>query len=244
MKAKVYAAVTWKGGTGKTTLNVYFSKSMAQRGKKVLVIDLDSNCAISQCFGKVMQDVTSLEFLSGGWENFTGVIPAGDIDIIPGNIRNALMNNIMDTQLKISLKKSGVLEKYDYVVIDPPGTWGAHSRNAVFAADVLIIPGTCSRIDLEATRLFFSTLQDCCVDADCFVVMNAFNKKTSLPGIDEAYREAFGDFLIPEPIPYIQSLKKLTADVNYPVAAAVKKRLERFVDYVIKPETAEGGENA
>jgi hypothetical protein len=74
--------------------------------------------------------------------------------------------------------------------------------------------------------------------------MNAFNKKTSLPGIDELYREAFGDFLVPEPIPYIQSLKKLTADVNYQVAPAVKKRLERFVDYIEKPQTAQGGKNA
>jgi hypothetical protein len=35
-------------------------------------------------------------------------------------------------------------------------------------------------------------------------------------------------------IPYIKSLKKLTSDVNYTLQAAVKTRLNRFVDAIIK----------
>jgi hypothetical protein len=40
--------------------------------------------------------------------------------------------------------------------------------------------------------------------------------------------------LLPEPIPYIQSLKKLTSDINYPIQAATKNRLEKIIDTVIK----------
>ena len=224
---------SWKGGTGKTTLNVLTAETLAGRGKKVLIIDLDSNCAISQCYGQLLKDFTSMEFLSAAVENFQGIYKcAENIDIIPGNIKNVLLNNISDVQLKINLKRSGIVGRYDYIIIDPPGYVGSHTRNAVFAADVLVIPGTCSRIDFEATKLYFSELQQYGLDADTYVCMNAFSTKTNLPGIVELYQEEFGEFLIPDPVPFIASLKKLTNDVHYPLHAAVRKRLEAYVDYI------------
>jgi cellulose biosynthesis protein BcsQ len=209
-------------------------------GKKVLIIDLDASCAISQCFGKILQDITSMEFLSGNVENFAGIYEArANIDIIPGNIKNMLLNNIMDTQLKIALRRSGLAEKYDYIIIDPPGYWGAHLRNAVFAADVLVIPSNCSRIDFEVTRLFFDTLQDCGMEGkEVFVCINSYSTKQNLPGITDLYKNEFGDFLMPNAVPYIQSLKRLTDDVDYPLHAAVKKRLAAYVDCI----TGQGGE--
>jgi cellulose biosynthesis protein BcsQ len=229
---------SWKGGTGKTTLLVLIAEILAAWGKRVLIIDLDSNCAISQVYRQVLKDFSSMDFISGTGENFKGVYSAKkNIDIIPGSLNNMLLNNIMDRQLRINLKRAGYSDVYDYILIDPPGYWGAHTRNAVFSADTLIIPGACSRIDFEATRLYFKTLQQCCVEAETFVCINAFNAKANLPGIHEEYKNEFQGYLMAEPIPYIQSLKKLTSDVNYTLQAAVKKRMEIFVNTIIK----EGG---
>jgi len=223
-----------KGGTGKTTLTVMAANLLADAGKKVLVVDLDASCAASQCYGNILKDVTSMEFLSGNVENFQGVYRAREnIDIIPGNIRNMLMNNIMDHQLKVSLRKSGLAEKYDYVFIDPPGYWGAHLRNAVIAADVLVIPANCSRIDYEVTRLFFDTLQDCGLEGkEVFVCLNSYSEKSNLPGIVDLFKNEFADFFMPQAIPYIQSLKKVTDDVEYPIHPSVTKRLKPFVDCI------------
>lgn len=225
----------WKGGTGKTTLATLTAILLAARKKNVLLVDADSNMALSGVFGQVLKDFTSMSFLSGTGENFKGVYPVMEnIDIIPGDLKNMLLNNIMDRQLKINLKRAGYTEKYDFIIIDPPGYWGAHTRNAVFAADVLVIPGTCSRIDLEATKLYFRTLQQCYVETETLICVNAFSAKTNLPGIYEEYQAEFGDFLMAEPIPYIKSLKRLTSDINYTLQAAVKTRLDRFVDAITK----------
>jgi cellulose biosynthesis protein BcsQ len=220
------------------------AKIFAGRGKRVLVIDLDSNCAISQVFAQIaadlpMKDFTSMEFLSGNTEHFEGIYPAAPgIDIMPGNIKNILLNNVMDTQLKIRLKRSGLVEKYDCVIVDPPGYWGSHTRNAVFAADVLVVPGTASRIDFEATKLYFSELEQCGLEAETFVAVNACGSRASLPGILEEYKAQFGEYLIPEPVPYIRTLKRITDDFKYPIHPGVKKRLETFVN------TVAGGSNA
>lgn len=245
----IITAASPKGGTGKTTLTVTAMNILAENGSSVLGIDLDASCGLSQCYGQIMKDFTSMDFLSGGdVENFKGIYQAREnIDIMPGNIRNMLLNNIMDTQLKIALRKSGLAEKYDYIFIDPPGYWGAHLRNAVFAADTIVIPANCSRIDYEVTRLFFDTLQDCGLDnKEVYVCLNSYSNKFNLPGIVEMYETEFSEFLMPFKMPYIQSLKKLTDNVNYPLTPVVKKRLKAYVDYITWREAdgaRQGGEN-
>jgi cellulose biosynthesis protein BcsQ len=241
MKAMIITISSWKGGTGKTTLTVFVAETLAAKGFKVLIIDLDSNCAISNIYKQVFKDFSSLEFLTGSWEEFKGVYPAKEnIDIIPGNLNNMLMNNIMDLALRNNLKRSGLLEKYDYVLIDPPGYWGAHTRNAVYSADVLVIPGTCSKIDFEASKLYFKTLQQSGIEANTFVCVNAFNSDSNLPGIYEAYREQFKDFLLENPVPYIKSLKRLTDNTDYVIQKNIKNRLDFFVQAVLNA----GGQNA
>jgi cellulose biosynthesis protein BcsQ len=212
---------------------------LAEEGSKVLLIDLDSNCALTQIFERVMEDTTSLQFLSCSLENFSGIYSVGsNIDIIPSDIKISRLNNIMDNQLKINLKRTGLIEKYDYILIDPPGYWGAHARNAVFASDVIVIPATCSRIDFAATQLYFEELKACEVGAEIFICINGFNNKTNYPGIYDEYKREFGEFIMNEPIPYISSLKKITGNSNFIFNPAVRAKLRPFVEQII------GGNNA
>jgi chromosome partitioning protein len=84
----VITASSWKGGTGKSTLNTLMARLLAEEGKKVLLVDLDSNCTLGQIFGQIMKDATSMQFLSGNLQHFDGIYNAGEnIDIIPSDIK-------------------------------------------------------------------------------------------------------------------------------------------------------------
>jgi cellulose biosynthesis protein BcsQ len=215
------------------------ARLLAAIGKKTLLVDLDSNCALSQIFNRAMKDITSMQLLSGPLDSFEGVYSAWEnIDIIPGDIKISRLNNITDNQLRINLKRTGLVEKYDYIIIDPPGYWGAHSRNAVFASDVVIIPAACSRIDFAATQLYFEELKYCEVGAEIFICINGFNNKTNLPGIYDEYKSEFSGFIMDEPVPHIASLKKMTGNPDFIFNPAVKAKLLPFVRRIT------GGQNA
>lgn len=231
---KILTHTSFKGGTGKTTLNALTAITLAKQGNKVLMIDLDPNCCLSQIYHKELSDQTSKDLISG-----TSIKPynvAENLDLIPSSLDMALLQNIMDSTLKNMIRKFEYSKTYDYIVIDPPGSWNSHTRNAIFAADILIVTGTISSLDYFATIKYFEQLQSCYLDAEVKIICNRFNKQKNEPGIYEKYQEQFKDFLIKEPISDIKSLKYLTADPNYPIQATVKKGLENYVNEIIKEE--------
>jgi cellulose biosynthesis protein BcsQ len=247
---KCLTVSSWKGGTGKTTLVILLAETLARRNERVLIIDLESNCAVTQCYNVIDQALedekkTSMGFLMGNGSDFPadGIIPVKEnIDILPSHLQNVLLGNIMDNRLKLNIRRAGLLDKYDYIIIDPPGFWGAHTKNAVTAADTIVIPGMGSRLDFEATNLYFNTLAQCDLPADVNVCLNAFNREYNLPGILEKYQERFGVYLTPS-VPYINTLKKLADNTDYIIHPTVRKRLDAFVDWITDPEEADAKNN-
>lgn len=231
-----------KGGTGKTTLNVFLSKWLCERGKKVLLIDIDPNCSASEALGKILCDQNSRQLLSG-----RPTIPyplkanknGGRLDLIPSDLDLDMIANVTDTQLKLQIKKQGFSDFYDYVLIDPPGTWNAQMRNAIFAAQSVIIAGKCSPLDFAATSNFFDRLNECCIEADVRVVCNSYNAASDPDKIFDQYKERFGEFLLAQPIPKMNSLKRLANNPDYHVRADLAERLLPFVNAAILNENTE-----
>lgn len=230
-----------KGGTGKTTLNTLLAEFLYRHGQKVLIIGLDPNCSISEVYGKVLQDRNSKLLLTGRdvepyllKEHSNG----GTLSIIPEDLDLSMLSNIMDTKLKLEIRRQNLAQKYDYIIIDPPGTWNAQTRNAVFAADTIIVSGKCSPLDYKATLQYMDTLQDCCLESDVFVVCNAYNKQRDPGNIWEQYQQTFKDFLISEPIPLVNSFQKLVQNPEYTIPANVEKRMKNFIATVTGKEWA------
>ena len=221
-----------KGGTGKTTLNLFLALWLFKHNYNVLLVDLDPNCSLSEALGKVLQEQNSKVLLTG-----RNVIPYtikksdnAELALIPSDLDLDMLANITDMQLKMQLKKQGFVDRYDFILIDPPGTWNAQTRNAVFAADNVVVVGKCSPLDFTATQNYIQKLQDCCLDADVCVVCNSYNAASDPDNIWDKYKEAFGDFLVGEPVPKMNSLKRLMNNPDYQIRSDLELRLYDFIN--------------
>ncbi len=230
MKTQTLSHTSNKGGTGKTTLNVVTAELLAAAGELTLGIDLDPNCSLSETYGLTFSDETSRNLLSG--QIVKPYTIKKNLDIIPCDLDMSFLSNVTDMQLKNQLKKQGLLDRYNWIIIDPPGNWCAQTRNAIFAADRLIITGTVSKLDLFATSKYMEQLENCCIDADVKVVCNKYNTKLNAPFIWDQYQSLFKNFLYPIPLPDIKSLKQLTANPSYPMHPSVKGRLAQYVSSI------------
>lgn len=228
-----------KGGTGKTTLMTVLAEFLYRQNQKVLIIDLDANCSISEIYGKVLQEQTSRLLLTGQTVspyNVKKSTAGGQLDIVPSELNLSMISNLKDTQLKFELKKLGLESNYDYILIDPPGTWSAMTRNAVNAADTVVVCGKCSPLDFVATQNFLQELAECCLESDVYVVCNAYNKARDPNGIWQKYQEEFTDYLIKEPVPQLNSFQRIVFDNDYKIRADVENRVKGFIDAITGKE--------
>lgn len=224
---------SWKGGTGKTTLGAAAIKTLSNQGYEILVIDLDSNLSMTRAFNAVGRSSTSIDLLNGD-----NVTPHGtfieNIDIIPSALRISTMANLSERVLKTRLNKMD-LSKYDYVFIDPPGTMNSLTRNAICAADKVIITSMPSDIDYEATWLVIEEMEMMGVEADVSIILNGFDAKRNLDNIKNRFIETYDELFYQPPVSAMKSLKNLTANISkYQLTGRAKEIIDRFVEGVVK----------
>lgn len=151
MNAKVIAATIAKGGTIKTTMTVNMAGVLAKRGKKVLLVDLDSQGDISITFGKNPDkyETTIYDVLVGGEARDKAIYPVDEnIYILPSNDDMAFFELDVLTQPEkfqnyfLLLKRTidDMRSEFDYILIDTPPNLGLIAGNVYMAADEVILP--------------------------------------------------------------------------------------------------------
>ena len=150
---KVIALTNQKGGVGKTTTAVNLGVSLAQQGKKVLLIDADAQANLTMSLGynrpddlqvtlsTIMQDIIddkSVDVTQGILHHNEGV------DLLPSNIElSGLEVRLINAISRESVLKtciSEVRKNYDYVLVDCMPSLGMLTINALAAADSVVIP--------------------------------------------------------------------------------------------------------
>lgn len=138
-----------KGGVAKTTTVINMAAILAKDyGKRVLVIDADSQCNTSEFFGADMGLPTLADLLRDPAQsavvqqsNFPGV------DILPGSdslmdldLTKVELGSVQASVLRDLVDDHAVQQDYDYCIVDCPPAFNAAGAAAMLAADEVIIP--------------------------------------------------------------------------------------------------------
>ncbi len=165
--AKVIAIANQKGGSGKTTTTRSLGAALAERGRRVLMVDLDPQASLSEgCQLELhLLERTTYHVLLGTArlaDVVVGVEPG--LDLAPANIHLAaaelqLVNmNRREDKLRNALRP--VRDQYDYVLVDCPPSFGLLTVNALSAADSVLIPMTCDYYTMLGVRLLLDTVRE------------------------------------------------------------------------------------
>lgn len=146
--AHVLALAMQKGGVGKTTTTLSLGVALAQRGARVLLIDIDPQANLSQGLGIDPADVefSIYEVLLNSDQGtaFATRPTAIGVDLIPSTLALAgaeleLAGKVgRELLLRKALKQTR--SQYDYILIDPPPSLGLFTLNALAVADAVLVP--------------------------------------------------------------------------------------------------------
>ncbi len=164
---KTISFTNQKGGVGKTTTCINLAAYVAAMGKKVLVLDLDSQGNATSGLGiEKNKELKTIYDVIAGDTTLDEVICQTiieDLDIIPATVdlAGAEIEMVQMPQREKIIK--GILEPvkniYDFIMIDCPPSLGLITVNALTASDSIIIPIQCEFFPLEGLTQLMNTIK-------------------------------------------------------------------------------------
>lgn len=160
---KSIAIINQKGGTGKTTTAINLGVALAKRGKKVLIVDLDSQGNLTYSFGVSPENGTIADVLQARQTLQAVLVEKEGVYIAPAStaladVEVSLVNKIgRERLLKDRLKE---LEGFDYCFIDSAPSLSILTINALNAANEVLIPVQMEILSLQGLALLLNTTNE------------------------------------------------------------------------------------
>lgn len=179
---RIIAIANQKGGVGKTTTAINLSACLAEKGQKVLAVDMDPQGNMTSGLGmeKGTVDKTIYDLLIGNVTVEDVVVEnlLDNLDIIPTSIDlSAVEIELIDVEDKeYVLKKSinKIKNNYDFIIIDCPPSLSMLTINAMTTADSVLVPIQCEYYALEGLSQLIHTVE---------LVENRLNSELEIEGV-------------------------------------------------------------
>lgn len=179
---RVIAVANQKGGVGKSTTAINLSACLAEKGKKVLTIDIDPQGNTTSGLGVDKNSVenTLYELLLEQADVKDVIVKDAveNVDLIPSNVNlsGAEIELIGVEEKEYILKKiiDKIRRKYDYIIMDCPPSLSMLTINALTAATSVLVPIQCEYYALEGLSQLIHTIE---------LVQERLNKRLKIEGV-------------------------------------------------------------
>jgi chromosome partitioning protein len=160
---KIISFSIFKGGTGKTTSAVSTASALVQKGKKVLLVDLDQQASATRYLDLDPEQSPNL------YEVYIGVKQAqlairktsAKIDMLTSHVLLAAIEEALEPgdEMKLSEILNPLKANYDFILIDTPPGKAMLAFNGLAAADLIIIPASAERMAVDGVADLITHVQ-------------------------------------------------------------------------------------
>ena len=244
--ATILAVANQKGGVGKTTTTLNLGMALAERGRRVLLVDLDPQGCLTLALGNTNEE-------GGSWALFeeVGEVPvrtvAEGLALIPGGVEMAEMEGrLKGTAAQATVLRErlgGLTPQYDYVLLDCPPGLGALALAGLQVAEAVLIPMQCDYLALRGVALILRVIELVREGANpqlwiVGIVPTMYDRRTvHSDQVVAAATERFGKLMLAGRIRYSAWLKKAPVAgesvLQYAAKSAVAEDYRRLAEEVI-----------
>lgn len=200
---KIIAIANHKGGVGKTTTVASLGAVLANKGKKVLLIDLDAQANLTSSLSSEEYDRTIYDALRER-EGLPVVQLSERLFLTPSSLDLAgielELSSVMSREFALKDVVESVMDDYDFILLDCPPSLGLLTVNAFVASDEIIIPLTAEALPFQGLTMIGKIIT---------MVQKRLNTSLRLSGIlftrwegrklnkmvEDAIRESYGDIV-------------------------------------------------
>jgi chromosome partitioning protein len=203
------AVTIQKGGVGKTTTAINVAGALNQRGRDVLLVDLDPQGAATEGLGFAAEydakPPTLFDVLTDAEQRDVLeeiIVEHEEMDVVPSNIDMTAAEPELTLSRRggeqLDLALDAVQDDYDYIIIDCPPYLGYLTDNGLYAAQNVLIPALAETTSKRALELLFDHIESLELDYEISfeergLIANRVEETNEAEEMMEWFHDAFPD---------------------------------------------------